>query len=315
MPKAAVPFLAGKDSPEAGAWVSALRHAMPDERIVAFEDLNEGERSEATIAIVANPEPADLSRLPRLRWVHSVWAGIERLLANLGDSRLQIVRLLDPRLAETMAEAVLAWTLFLHREMPAYARQQAQQLWRSRPYTRPEQRTVGLLGLGALGSASAERLLAARFKVCGWSRQRKALPGIECFAGDAGLEEMLGKTNILICLLPLTLETRGLLNTARLALLPSGASLINFARGPIIVDEDLRAALDSGHLKHAVLDVFAREPLPADRWPWRHPGVTVLPHCSAPTDHETAAQIVAANIRRYRETGELPACVNVARGY
>jgi hypothetical protein len=142
MSNAAIPFLAAKDSPEAAEWVGALRAAMPDERIVTFEDLNEEARSEARLAIVANPDPADLRRLPRLCWVHSVWAGVERLLADPENSRLHIVRLLDPQLAATMAEAVLAWTLFLHREMPAYARQQAQQLWQPRPYTRPQQRTV-----------------------------------------------------------------------------------------------------------------------------------------------------------------------------
>jgi glyoxylate/hydroxypyruvate reductase A len=315
MSNATIPFLAAKDSPEAAEWVGALRAAMPDERIVTFEDLNEEARTEARLAIVANPDPTDLRGLPKLCWVHSVWAGVERLLADPENSRLHIVRLLDPQLAATMAEAVLAWTLFLHREMPAYARQQAQQLWQPRPYLRPELRTLGLLGLGALGSASAERLLAAGFKVCGWSRQEKFLPGVECFAGDAGLAEMLARTDILICLLPLTLETRGLLSADRLARLPTGASLINFARGPIIVDEDLRAVLDSGQLEHAVLDVFAREPLPTDQWQWRHPRVTVLPHCSAQTDRETASRIVADNIRRYRETGELPASVDVARGY
>jgi glyoxylate/hydroxypyruvate reductase A len=199
--------------------------------------------------------------------------------------------------------------------MPAYARQQAQKRWQPLPYSRPTQRTVSLLGLGALGSASAERLLAAGFKVCGWSRRPKSLPGIECFCGESGLEAMLAQTGILACLLPLTSETRGLLNAERLARLPAGASLINFARGPIVVDEDLRAALDRGHLDHAVLDVFAIEPLPTDQWQWQHPGVTVLPHCSAQTDRETASRIVADNIRRYRKDGELPACIDMERGY
>lgn len=310
-----IPFVSTAAAPDNAEWVRELRQAMPDERIVAFEDLSDDARSAATIAIVANPDPSALRDLPQLRWVHSVWAGVERLVADLGDTPLAIVRLVDPQLASTMAEAVLAWTLYLHREMPAYARQQRQRLWQARPYRRPAQRTVSLLGLGALGAASATRLIAAGFTVCGWSRQLKALPGSECFAGSAGLETMLAKTDILICLLPLTPDTRGLLDARRLRCLPHGASLINFARGPIVVDGDLRAALDSGRLEHAVLDVFAVEPLPADHWPWQHPRVTVLPHCSAPTDRQTAAQIVADTIRRYRLTGELPPSVDAARGY
>jgi hypothetical protein len=187
MSNAAIPFLAAKDSPEAAEWVGALRAAMPDERIVTFEDLNEEARSEARLAIVANPDPADLRRLPKLCWVHSVWAGVERLLADPENSRLHIVRLLDPQLAATMAEAVLAWTLFLHREMPAYARQQAQQLWQPRPYTsalsiansgpawpgRPgisQRRTPAGRRLQGLRLESAEEIPARRRMLC-WRRR------------------------------------------------------------------------------------------------------------------------------------------------
>lgn len=315
MPHPPIPFIATTDPEQEAAWVGELQTALREERIVSLRALSDDERKAATIAVVANPAPSDLRELPQLRWVHSVWAGVERLVADLGGSPLKIVRLIDPQLARTMAEAVLAWTLFLHREMPAYARAQQQRLWQARPYVRPEHRTVSLLGLGALGAASAIRLAANGFRVCGWSRAPKALPGVKCFSGDSGLETMLGQTDILVCLLPLTPETRGLLDAQRLAHLPRGASLINFARGPIVADEDLRAALDRGHLEHAVLDVFTVEPLPDDRWPWQHPRVTVLPHCSAPTDRQSAARIVADNIRRYRQSGELPACVDAARGY
>ena len=310
-----IPFIATTDPDQEAAWVAELQATLPEERIVALRALSDDERKAATIAIVANPDPDHLRALPQLRWVHSVWSGVERLVADLGETPLKIVRLVDPQLACTMAEAVLAWTLFLHREMPAYAQAQQQRLWQPRPYVRPEQRKVGLLGLGALGTASALRLLANGFRVCGWSRGPKTLPGVECFSGDGGLGTMLEQTDILVCLLPLTPDTRGLLDARRLARLPPGASLINFARGPIVVDEDLRAALDRGQLEHAVLDVFAAEPLPDDRWPWRHPRVTVLPHCSAPTDCQSAARIVAANVRHYRASGELPACVDRARGY
>jgi glyoxylate/hydroxypyruvate reductase A len=247
--------------------------------------------------------------------VHSVWAGVERLVADLDDTGLTIVRLVDPQLAETMAEAVLAWTLYLHRDMPAYARQQDQGAWLPRAYVRPQRKRVGLLGLGALANAAVDRLRAAGFQVAGWSRGRKDMPGVDCYAGDAELATMLARTDILVCLLPLTPATRGLLDASMLAHLPRHASLINFARGPIIDDEALRQALDSGRLAHAVLDVFAVEPLPPDQWQWRHPNVTVLPHCSAPTDMETASLIVARNIRRYRASGLLPDGIDLRRGY
>jgi len=227
----------------------------------------------------------------------------------------KIVRLIDPQLAQTMAEAVLSWTLYLHRDMPAYARQQKQHHWQALDYVRPQAKTVSLLGVGALGSASAERLQQAGFQVNAWSRTLKNLAGVHCFSGADGLREMLATTDILVCLLPLTPATRGLLDSERLGFLPEGASLINFARGAIINDQHLKLALDRQHLKHAVLDVFETEPLPALDWHWDHPSVTVLPHCTAPTDRSTAAKIVADNILEYRNSGKIAPCVDTVLGY
>jgi glyoxylate/hydroxypyruvate reductase A len=300
---------------QADAWLAALRQAMPGETIVPVGAMGEAQRRAVKVAIVANPDPQDLGALPGLCWIHSVWAGVERLVADLGETDLKIVRLVDPQLATTMAEAVLAWTLYLHRDMPAYARQQRDALWQPLPYRRPGARTVGLLGLGALGEAAAAVLRAAGFQVRGWSRQRKAIEGVECFAGVQELDLLLERSDILVCLLPLTPQTTGLLDAGRLARLPEGAQLINFARGPIVVEAALKDALAAGHLRHAVLDVFQREPLSDDAWEWRHPAVTVLPHISAPTDRETAAQIVAGNIRRWRASGVLPPTVDARTGY
>ncbi len=310
-----LPFVSNTSPPDRQQWIAALQAAMPGERVVALESLDAAARAACDVAIVANPRPEDLRTLPGLKWVHSLWAGVERLVTELGDTQLQVVRLVDPQLADTMAEAVLAWTLYLHRDMPRYARQQAARQWREHAYVRPQAKTVSLLGLGALGAASATRLRQAGFQVCGWSRTRKELPGVQCHAGDGELLAMLGRTDILVCLLPLTAQTRSLVDAARLGALPAGACLINFARGPIVDDAALRDALDTGHLAHAVLDVFAQEPLPQDAWQWAHPRVTVLPHISGPTDHGTASAIVAANIRRYRQDGQLPVTVDRAAGY
>jgi len=288
---------------------------MPDEEVVPLSALDAHARASCTVAIVGNPLPQDVRQLPQLRWVHSVWAGVERLVADLADLELNIVRLVDPQLAETMAEAVLAWTLYLHRDMPLYAAQQTRRQWLAADYARPQDTTVGLLGLGALGEAAADRLAGAGFNVCGWSRMRKSVSHVECFAGAVELPAMLARTDILVCLLPLTVETRGLLNATTFAQLPHHASLINFARGPIVCDDALRAALDAERIRHAVLDVFSIEPLPPDSWQWAHPRVSVLPHISAPTDRQTASAIVGQNIRRYRETGEIPESVDLARGY
>lgn len=315
MNKTPIPFVAAAGYPQGAAWVQALQEAMPDETIVPLHQMDAASQASCSIAIVANPDPMDLRALPNLRWVHSVWAGVERLIADLGRTDLQITRLVDPQLTQTMGEAVLAWTMYLHREMPTYAYQQRHKIWHSPEYVRAENRTVGILGLGALGEVAAQRLLAAGFKVCGWSREAKNIAGVEQFLGGSGLKTMLSKTDILVCLLPLTPITRGLLGAEKLAYLPAGASLINFSRGPIVDDGALRAELDSGRLKHAVLDVFEVEPLPVTQWQWEHSGVTVLPHCAAPTDRQTASLIVAGNVRRYREKGMLPDCIDLSRGY
>jgi glyoxylate/hydroxypyruvate reductase A len=313
--KRVIPFVCAPGDAEAGDWLEALRCAMPDENVALLAALDAPARATCTVAIVANPRPEDLRTLPRLRWVHSVWAGVERLVNDLPDAAFDIVRLVDPRLTDTMAEAVLAWTLFLHRDMPQYARQQAARQWHALAYRSAQDTTVGLLGLGALGEAAAARLVGAGFKVCGWSRHARSLPDVTTYSGLEALPDVLRVSNILVCLLPLTAETRGLLDAAMLAHLPVGASLINFARGPIVDEGALREALDTSHIRHAVLDVFDVEPLPSQRWEWAHPNVTVLPHISAPTDRDTASSIVAAHIRRYREDGTIPPCVDRVRGY
>ncbi|OLP60903.1 glyoxylate/hydroxypyruvate reductase A [Xaviernesmea oryzae] len=300
---------------EEQVWLAALRQAMPGERIESLSSLTREEREAVEIAIVANPDPADLKQLPSLVWIHGLWAGVERLVSELEDFDVPIVRLVDPQMSHTMAEAVLAWTYYLFRDMPAYARQQRDRLWAQLDYKRADETTVGLLGLGALGTAAAGRLKEGSFRVAGWSRTPKVLEGVESFSGEDGLNALLETSDILVCLVPLTPQTRGLIDAGRLARLKPGASLINFARGPIVVTADLLASLDSGHLAHAVLDVFDQEPLPAESPLWDRPDITILPHISAPTDRRTASAIVAGNIAIYRETGALPPTVDRARGY
>jgi glyoxylate/hydroxypyruvate reductase A len=297
------------------AWKSVLSEHLPDECILSFHEMTAIERQEAEIAIVANPDPAHVAALPNLVWIQSLWAGVERLVGELTGEGPPIVRLMDPELARTMAEAVLAWTYYLQRDMPAYRHQQIKRVWQPLPYRPPGQVTVGLLGLGLLGAAAADRLKGAGFKVKGWSRTPKQIEGVDTCSGESGLEGLLAASDILVCLVPLTPETQGLLNARRLSAMKCGSALINFARGPVVVTADLLAALDAGRLSHVVLDVFEREPLPMDSPLWEHPNLTILPHISAPTDHATAASIVAANIQAYRRSGCLPLTVDRGRGY
>ncbi|MDC4987825.1 glyoxylate/hydroxypyruvate reductase A [Acinetobacter baumannii] len=281
-----------------------------------LDELDEETRKKCDVAIVANPDPNDLKKLPELQWVHSVWAGVDKLVTELNEQyQIKIVRLIDPKLSDTMSEAVLAWTLYLHRNMPLYAKQQSERKWLEHEYTPPEEKTISILGLGALGSISALKLKAAGFNVCGWSRTQKNIPNITCYSGSDGLSDMLKKTDILICLLPLTPQTQGLINQKMIQSLRKNSSIINFSRGLIIDDLALREELNNGHLEHVVLDVFDIEPLSPESWHWQHEKVTVLPHISAPTNRKSASLIVAENIRKYRLDGSIPPFINKMIGY
>jgi glyoxylate/hydroxypyruvate reductase len=310
-----IPFVARLSDADTAVWIEALSAAMPQERIISFHQLSADERATASVAIVANPDPAQLDQMPGLQWVHSLWAGVERLLTELRNPNLGIVRLEDSQLAATMAEAVLAWTLYLHRDMPAYAAQQRTRVWQALPFRLPNERRVAILGLGHMGARAARTLVANGFHVIGWSRTEKTIEGVKTFFGDATLNDVLTQADIVVCVLPLTADTRNLLNKNRLAHFKTNAALINFGRGAIVNTSDLIEALDRGILSHAVLDVFDVEPLPAESTLWHHEKVTVLPHISAPTHHGSAAKVVAKNIARYRATGAMPKMVNRKVGY
>ncbi|MCV2403873.1 glyoxylate/hydroxypyruvate reductase A [Marinomonas sp. C2222] len=310
-----IPFISRLSLAEQNEWVRLLSTMMPEEEIIAFSSFTEAQKQTVDVAIVANPDPQDLLALPNLTWVHSVWAGVEKMVMELPSPSFHIARLVDPNLAFTMSEAVLAWTLYLHRDMPQYRFQQKQKQWCQQPMVLAKERRIGVLGLGELGLVSAKRLSDNGFSVQGWSRGPKSIKGLTSHYGDDGLITLLSQSDILICLLPLTRETTHILNAEKFSYLPEGASIINFARGPLIDDKALIEKLETRHLSHAVLDVFDKEPLVDNHPYWENEYVTVLPHISAPTHPESASRIVVSNIRRYRKQGVLPTLVDLQRGY
>ncbi|MGJ8646223.1 MAG: 2-hydroxyacid dehydrogenase [Marinomonas colpomeniae] len=310
-----IPFISRISAEEQTIWLEILSPMMNDEVIIPFSDLTEDEKLQCDVAIVANPDPEDLRALPNLKWVQSLWAGVEKMMQELSSPSFSVVRLATPDLSNTMSEAVLAWTLFLHRDMHIYAKQQSHKVWRQHSMVVAKDRRIGVLGLGALGKASAQRLVDNGFSVSGWSRNEKHIDNIECFYGEDGLACLLQKSDILICLLPLTNETNNLLNEQKLSYLPVGASIINFARGPIVDDAALLMKLEERHLSHAILDVFMQEPLPESHPYWVNENVTVLPHISAPTNPYSTSNIVVENINYYRKTGIIPPAVDSTQGY
>ncbi len=284
------------DDSDAAPWMSALRDAMPSREIRLFPEV--GERADIAYALVHAPPPELLASLPNLRAVFSLWAGIDHLASDPALPDVPIVRMVERGMTGSMTEYVVLQVLDRHRHGPQYRARQNEREWR--PIVPPPawRRRVGVLGLGTLGASAAHALAALGFDVAGWSRTLKQLDGIRTYHGAAGLQVLLNRTEILVCLLPLTDATRGIVNRDTIGRLPDGAYLINCARGAHVVETDLLEALDSGKLAGATLDVFDTEPLPRDHPFWSHPRVTVTPHIAAWTVIETAVESVAENIAR-----------------
>ncbi|NBU54225.1 MAG: glyoxylate/hydroxypyruvate reductase A [Proteobacteria bacterium] len=313
--KSIVPFISMLPKADIDEWLKVLKKKLPKERIVKFSSLKKSDYKKIDVAIVANPNPTEVKKLINLKWVQSVWAGVEKLVESFKGEKVKIIRLVDPEMNRTMAEAVLSWVLYLHRDMHFYRIQQNKRIWKENDYIKPSKKIVSFIGLGELGSASAVKLIKNGFNVCGWSRGKKNISKVKSFTGKLGLKKMLKQTDILVCLIPLTKQTKYLLNYKTLSYLKRGASIINFARGAIINVKDLVRHLNSGKIKHAVLDVFEQEPLPKASILWKHKNVTVLPHISAHTNMETASDIFYKNIRMYRLKNRIPKSVDKVRGY
>ena len=295
-------------------WIEALGAHLPDLEIRVWPDI--GNPDDIEFALVWQPPRGLLAGLPRLQAILSLGAGVEHFLADPDLPRhVPLVRLVDPGLTVGMTEFVVMRVLHYHRLMPEYEAQQCDRVWRLLPQIHPSDRRVGVLGLGELGGAVSRALAGFGLDVAGWSRGAKSIDGIAAHHGEDGLFAVLERSEILVCLLPLTRETEGILDATTLGALPQGAHLINVARGAHVVDEDLLALLDSGHIAGATLDVFRTEPLPDDHPYWTYPQVMVMPHASAWTLPKTAASTVADNIRRHRSGEPMTHVVDLARGY
>jgi len=255
---------------------------------------------------------SDFAPYVRAKAVLNLWAGVERIVTN--PTLVQpLCRMVDPALTAGMVEYVVGHVLRHHLGMDRYILRQAGWSQVSVPLAR--ERPVAMLGVGALGQACAAALQGLGFAVTGWSRTAREVPDIACLHGEAGLEEALRAAQIVVMLLPLTAATDALLDARRLAWLPEGAVIINPGRGGLIDDAALLAALDAGRLGHATLDVFHTEPLPPEHRFWTHPRVTVTPHVAAATRANSAAEVVAENVRRSESGLPLLHLVDRARGY
>ncbi|MEO6715828.1 MAG: glyoxylate/hydroxypyruvate reductase A [Novosphingobium sp.] len=301
------------DEARGRAWQAAVARALPDVRFSCWPNVE----SLAEIShVVAWTLPDDvIAALPNIEILFSVGAGIDQLDLSRLPPKLRVVRMIEPGITDTMADYVVMAALALHRDLPFHIGEQRAGRWTWRNVSPAFECRVGVMGLGVLGRAALAKLALHRFRLSGWSRSQHQVDGVECFADDDGLAPFLAQIDILVCLLPLTADTRGILNRATFAAMPKGARLLNVARGGHLVQQDLLAALDSGQLTAAMLDVADPEPLPAGHPFYSHPAILMTPHVAGITRTDTAIESLIANLDRARKGEPLVGEVDIDRAY
>ncbi|WP_341486123.1 glyoxylate/hydroxypyruvate reductase A [Thioclava sp. GXIMD4215] len=302
-------------SPKTSAkWVARLQTVLPEAEVISGHEPFDAAQVE--YAAVWQPAHSFLAGLPNLRAIVSLAAGVDHLAADPELPRqIPVIRTIGSDLTQRMREYVAMQVLNLHRGMPEMLASAQQAKWT--PIVAPVagQRKVGILGLGNLGAAAAALLAQIGFETRGWARSPKDIAQVTCHHGPEGLKRFLQDCEIVVNLLPLTPETRHILDASLFQALPKGACLVNCGRGDHLHEADLLAALDNGQIAHAILDAFPIEPLPEEHPFWTHPNVTVTPHIASQVDPDTGSRIIAENIRQFAKDGRCGDMADMQRGY
>ena len=296
-------------------WKETLQELLPELKVVLWDE-DEYDLLEIEYAVVWAPPRGGLAKFSNLKCVVSVGAGVSHILNDPTYPRkVPIIRTVNDSLRKRMAEYVLLHVLRFHRRLPEFTDAQQKREWVR--YIEPIAMdiTVGLLGLGNLGQAAASALRCIGYTVVGWRRCFGPVEGVEVFCGQGGLQEMLSRTNVLVCMLPHTNLTANILNAKTFGALPRGAAVINVGRGESLVEQDLITALDQGHLSGATLDVFREEPLPASSPLWTHRKVLVTCHTASAIEPSEGGKIIAQSIKTFMAGGSVPDIVDIDRGY
>lgn len=301
------------DAPRAAAWAEFFAKHAPDLDFRVWPDAGNLDEIEYLIAWQAPRE--FLATLPRLKVLFSSGAGVDHVDLSVVPTHVPLVRMVEPGIIDGMVEYVSLVVLALHRDFFDYVEAKTSRKWNPLELPPASSRTIGVMGMGVLGIAVLERLRSFGFRLGGWNRSPRMVVGVDSYAGKEQFGEFLSKCDVLVCLLPLTPSTTGILNRDTFSALPRGASIINVGRGPHLVEADLLAALDNGQLSRAVLDVAKTEPLPPEHPFWAPDRVFVTPHVASMTQPETAAPILLENIRRDQRNEPLVGVVDRSRGY
>jgi len=306
-------FVYKSDPARGRLWAEVFAREAPQLPFHIWPDI--GDPLQVRFLAAWEPPPDIRGAFPNLQVLFSSGAGVDQFDLSQLPADLPLVRMVEPGIINGMVEYVSWAVLAMHRDMLQYQRQQRRGQWKVVPVRPASQCRVGVLGLGSLGQAALTRLLGFGFDCAGWSRSRHSVDGVQCFAGADELPAFLARTDVLVCLLPLTTETRGFLNADLFAQLPRGAGLVHVGRGPQLVAQDLLKALEEGRLAEAVLDVTDPEPLPAGHAFWQHPNIWLTPHIASMTQPGTAAHAVLENIRRFEAGESMLGRVDRTRGY
>jgi glyoxylate/hydroxypyruvate reductase A len=305
-------FSSDLDDPE--AWAATLKARRPEVELVDAAQV-EGDRARFVFALMWKPPAEGLAGYPNIKAIQSLGAGVNQLDLSALPPGVPLARLIDRSLTDSMVDYAVAAVTRHFRELDRFERDSRAAIWDFRPARRKRTFTLGILGTGALGGAMAETLSGLGFPVVGWSRSGRPLPGVEVLSGRDGLAALAARASLVLCILPLTPETEGVIDAGFLAQMPAGGYLVNLGRGGHVVDADLLAALDSGHLAGATLDVTSAEPLPSDHPFFGRPDVLVTPHVAGHIDPESAADAVLENLDRALAGRPLLHQVDVAKGY
>ncbi|MDB4025866.1 glyoxylate/hydroxypyruvate reductase A [Candidatus Thioglobus sp.] len=286
-------------------WSNGLQKAMPEMDIKVYPD--DGDVNEVEFAVVWKHPRGILKKYPNLKAILSLGAGVDHIISDPDlPEGLPIIRLVDKKLTHEMCLHALHWVLHFHSDQYLYRSQQLKRQWIQQSSIQTEDRTIGIMGLGNIGRSIGELLVTQSFNVIGWgANQKSSLTDIKYYYGQDQLSDFLGRTNILINVLPLTSDTTNIITKKELRLLPKNSFIINIGRGGIINEEDLLTLLNDRHIKAAALDVFTQEPLPENNSLWDHPSVYITPHIAGQSNPNSAGQTISENIYRIQK-GELP---------
>lgn len=296
------------------SWVKHLSMLDPGIDIRIWPEV--GDPDDIEFALCWNHPQGEFEKYKNLRCIASLGAGVDYLMRDPDlPADVPVTRVVEPSMAQSMSEYAVLGVLNYCRQFDSYRMDQSQKKWQPRIPLLAANMRIGIMGLGQLGKDAAKKLSYLGFPVTGWSQTPKDIEGVKCLAGEDALDDFLSQTRVLICMLPLTPETRGILSHKTFDKLPAGAYVINVARGQHLVEKDLLAALDSGQLNGACLDVFEVEPLPEDHPFWSHPKIIVTPHISSITYPKAVAPQIIDNYHRMKSGKALLHRVDIKRGY